>query len=146
PPGGRGGSRTGLDETRFLRGVQLTDPHGVAEFVTIYPGWYAGRTIHIHLKSHIGGQAGTSQYLGGHVSHTGQIFFPEDVTAQIAAMEPYVTHTVHRTLHSEDHIFLQQGGSQSIASLERLQNGKNTGGFLATITLAVNPESTPRAF
>jgi hypothetical protein len=80
------------------------------------------------------------------VSHTGQIFLPEDVTAQIATMDPYVKHTVHRTLHSEDHVFLHQGGSQSIASLERLQNGTNAAGFLATITLAVNPNATPRAF
>jgi protocatechuate 3,4-dioxygenase beta subunit len=145
PPGGRGGQRV-RDETRFLRGVQLTDPHGAAEFGTIYPGWYAGRTIHIHLKSHIGGQAGTSQYLGGHVSHTGQIFFPEDITAQIAAMEPYIKHTVHRTQHNEDHVFLQQGGAQAIASLQRLQNGTNAPGFLATITLAVNPDATPQAF
>src|SRR5262249_18482998 len=125
PPGGRGGARGGLDETRFLRGVQMTDSRGAAEFVTIYPGWYAGRTIHVHPKSHIGGQAGESQYQGGHVSHTGQIFLPEDITAQIAGMEPYVKHTVHRTLHTEDHVFQQQGGSHTIASLERLQKGTN---------------------
>jgi protocatechuate 3,4-dioxygenase beta subunit len=145
-PGGPGGGRGAQDETRFLRGVQLTDAHGAAEFVTLYPGWYAGRTIHIHLKSHIGGQAGASQYSGGHVSHTGQIFFPEDITEEIAKMEPYLKHTVHRTLHSEDHVFSRQGGSQSIASLERLQKGTNAGGFLATITAAVNPDTTPQPF
>jgi protocatechuate 3,4-dioxygenase beta subunit len=101
------------DETRFLRGIQLTNNQGIAEFATIYPGWYAGRTIHIHLKVHLGGNAATEKYAAGHVSHTGQLFLPEDITEQIAKMEPYLKHsTVHRTLHSEDNIFMRQGGKQ----------------------------------
>jgi protocatechuate 3,4-dioxygenase beta subunit len=148
PPRGRGGRRGGpMDETRFLRGVQLTNKQGIAEFVTIYPGWYAGRTIHIHLKTHLGGDVAAEQYSGGHVSHTGQLFLPEDVTEQIAKMNPYVNHSgVHRTLHREDRIFLQQGGAQSIVKLERLQNGSNAAGFVATIAVAVNPSATPRVF
>ena len=140
--GGRGGragrgGRGATDETRFLRGVQLTSKQGIAEFQTVYPGWYAGRTIHIHVKAHT----------GGHVSHTGQLFFPEDITEQIAKMEPYANHSnVHRTLHREDNIFLRQGGSQSMVKLERLQNGTNAGGFVATIALAVDPQATPRVF
>src|SRR5687768_8509359 len=35
---------------KFLRGHQLTDPRGQARFVTIYPGWYSGRAVHIHFK------------------------------------------------------------------------------------------------
>ena len=34
----------------FLRGYQVTDANGKAEFTTIYPGWYEGRTVHIHFK------------------------------------------------------------------------------------------------
>ena len=34
---------------KFLRGYQLTDTNGKAQFTTIYPGWYRGRTVHIHL-------------------------------------------------------------------------------------------------
>ena len=110
----------------------MTNREGVAEFVTVYPGWYAGRTIHIHVKAHVGGR----------VSHTGQIFFPEDLTEQIAKLDPYTNHSnVHRTLHSEDNIFLRQGGAQSIAKLERLQKSTNLGGFTATIAMAVNSSS-----
>jgi protocatechuate 3,4-dioxygenase beta subunit len=81
-PGGRGGGRGEgpIDETRFLRGIQITNRQGIAEFATVYPGWYAGRTIHIHLKVHLGGSAGAERYAGGHVSHTGQLFLPEDIT------------------------------------------------------------------
>jgi hypothetical protein len=60
-------------------------------------------------------------------------------------MEPYVNHSnVHRTLHREDRIFTQQGGAQSIFKLERLQRGTNNGGFIATITAAIDPQATLR--
>ncbi len=161
PPGGRGGPPAGpggprgrggrgqgpMDETRFLRGVQLTNRQGIAEFVSLYPGWYAGRTIHIHLKVHVGGGLASERYSGGHVSHTGQLFLQEEITDQIAKLEPYVNHTsVHRTLHSEDNIFRNQGGAKSMMSLDRLQKGSNSGGFAAEILLAVNPDASPAVF
>jgi protocatechuate 3,4-dioxygenase beta subunit len=147
--GGRGGGRGQgpSDETRFLRGVQLTDKQGVAKFATLYPGWYAGRTIHIHLKVHLGGNAASEKYAGGHVSHTGQLFLPEEITEQIAKMEPYSKHAnVHRTLHTEDNIFMNQGGKQTMMALDRLQKGSNADGFLADIVLAVDPDATPGVF
>ena len=49
----------------FMRGVQLTNANGLVRFTTVYPGWYSGRAVHIHVKVHIGGK----------VVHTGQFFF-----------------------------------------------------------------------
>ena len=49
----------------FMRGIQRTDARGLARFDTVYPGWYTGRTVHIHVKVHV----------GGNVIHTGQLFF-----------------------------------------------------------------------
>jgi hypothetical protein len=67
-------------------------------------------------------------YAGAHVSHIGQLFFPEDVTEQVAKLAPYATRlNVHRTLQSEDHIFQTQHGSASMVSLTRLENGSNAG-------------------
>jgi len=130
PPG-----RRHLDATRYLRGVQVTDELGRVEFASVYPGWYIGRTIHIHFKVHVD---------SGHVCHTGQLFFPEEITADIARLEPYSTHLdVHRTLQTEDGVFNGQHGGDSIMKLERLAPRSNAGGFLATITLAVDPEATP---
>jgi protocatechuate 3,4-dioxygenase beta subunit len=139
-PGGRGRSRE-IDETRFLRGVQLSGKQGIVDFTTIYPGWYQGRTIHIHLKVHWGGKAVNETYGGGHVAHTGQLFLPEDITADVAKMAPYASHSgVHRTLQGEDMIFRSQHGSAGLMTLERLSKGTNAGGFLATATVADDPE------
>src|SRR5437764_12846452 len=35
---------------KFLRGYQITDDNGSVQFTTIYPGWYSGRTVHIHVR------------------------------------------------------------------------------------------------
>jgi protocatechuate 3,4-dioxygenase beta subunit len=37
----------------FLRGTQLTGADGEVRFNTIYPGWYPGRTPHIHFKAFV---------------------------------------------------------------------------------------------
>ena len=48
PGSGGGGAQT---TTRYLRGAQVTNKDGIVEFVTIYPGSYPGRTVHIHAWS-----------------------------------------------------------------------------------------------
>jgi protocatechuate 3,4-dioxygenase beta subunit len=107
----------------------------MAEFATIYPGWYQGRAIHIHLKVHV----------GGHVAHTGQLFFPEDITARIAQLKPYVSHQdVHLTSQSEDMVFEPQHGASGMLNLSRLEARSDTAGFIATVTLAVDPDATPK--
>jgi protocatechuate 3,4-dioxygenase beta subunit len=47
---------------QYLRGYQLTDSTGAAHFTTIYPGWYRGRTPHIHFKVRGKGYEFTSQW------------------------------------------------------------------------------------
>ena len=46
---------------KFLRGHQITDAAGGVKFVTIYPGWYPGRAVHIHFKVRTS-PAGTQAY------------------------------------------------------------------------------------
>jgi hypothetical protein len=81
---------------------------------------------------------------GGHICHTGQLFFPEELTADVAKLEPYANRLqVHRTLQSEDGIFNGQYGAGSMLDLVRLEKSSNAAGFLATVTLAVDPDATP---
>ncbi len=63
----------------FMRGVQKTDANGLALFRTVYPGWYQGRTVHIHVMVHI----------GGNVVHTGQLYFSDTVTDAVYKRAPY---------------------------------------------------------
>jgi len=100
--------------------------------------------LHVHLKAHIGGASADGKYSGGHVSHTGQLFFPEDITEAVARLAPYAQRSaVHRTTQAEDGIFMSQNGSASMLSMTRLKAGSNADGFLATVTLAVDPEAAP---
>ena len=142
PFGGRGRGPRQTDATRFLRGVQVTDSRGVVDFSTLYPGWYSGRAIHIHMKVRLGGVA-EQKYSGGHVAHTGQIFLPEEITERVAKTEPYVRRlAVHRTTQREDGIFNSQHGAECMLNMERL--GKtDMDGFRGVVTLAVDPEATP---
>jgi protocatechuate 3,4-dioxygenase beta subunit len=67
-----------VDET-YLRGTQVTNAERVVEFVTIYPGWYSGRTVHIHCKVHLD----TTTLL------TTQLFFDDAMTAEVYVAESY---------------------------------------------------------
>ena len=139
-PGGPGGPARQTDAARFLRGVQISDDRGLAEFATVYPGWYEGRAIHIHAKVHVGGETG-----GGiaHVAHTGQFFFPEDLTDRVARMAPYAKRIeVRRTMQTEDHVFTSQHGAGGMLNMERLGKA-DSDGFRATITVAIDVEATP---
>jgi protocatechuate 3,4-dioxygenase beta subunit len=72
------GFESATEET-FLRGAQVTNREGVVEFTTIYPGWYRGRTVHIHLKVH----------LDKHTVLTSQLFTNEAFDEQVYADAPY---------------------------------------------------------
>jgi protocatechuate 3,4-dioxygenase beta subunit len=84
----------------FLRGYQLTDAEGVARFVTVYPGWYPGRAVHIHFKVRAPAAAGTYEF-------TSQLFFDEAVTAQIYAQAPYASRGLATTSNASDRIFAE---------------------------------------
>ncbi|HEV7535716.1 MAG TPA: protocatechuate dioxygenase, partial [Acidimicrobiia bacterium] len=97
PPGGGGGGGTNApsDTKRYLRGSQVTGADGIARFVTIYPGWYRGRTVHVHVKVHIGG----NQVV------TSQLFFDENVTKAVYASGLYAAHRGQDTTNAADGIF-----------------------------------------
>lgn len=126
----------------YLRGIQLTDGNGQVEFATIYPGQYPGRTTHIHVKVHIGGQRGNGSYSGGHVSHTGQLFTSDRHDAEVFALAPYNRHHVELTPRNEDAIFLNEGGSSSELTLAPAGSSLARDGLTAKVTLGVDPSAS----
>jgi protocatechuate 3,4-dioxygenase beta subunit len=124
--GGMPGQQSAPTDTkRYLRGHQKSDAHGKARFTTIFPGWYRGRTPHIHLKVHVGGQ----------VVHTGQVFFSERIQHAVYKVAPYRSHGQPDTSHAEDNIFAAAGKSKAVLKLARRAAGKR--GYRGTITLGV---------
>jgi protocatechuate 3,4-dioxygenase beta subunit len=115
------GFGAGASSRTFMRGLQKTDGNGLAVFRTVYPGWYMGRTVHIHVKVHV----------GGNVVHTGQLFFSDTLTDAAYKRTPYSRRPNRDVRNVQDSIY-QSGGRQSTLAVKR----KNTG-YVGTITMGV---------
>ncbi len=123
------GSDTRVDTggKTFLRGTQMTDSSGTAAFQTIYPGWYASRTVHIHFKVLID----KTQVL------TGQIFFPDALSQYIFENAPaYGGRTGKRdTININDSI-ARQAGERSYAAVR-----EQAGGYDAALVVGIDPRA-----
>jgi protocatechuate 3,4-dioxygenase beta subunit len=95
---------------KFLRGYQVTDAHGVAQFTTIYPGWYQGRTVHIHFKIRTDPNSEVGE------EFTSQLFFDDSLTDQVHAQEPYAGKG-QRTLRNDGDGIFREGGDQLLLQL-----------------------------
>jgi hypothetical protein len=105
---GRGHGRT--DAKCFLRGVQISEAKGLVQFATVYPGWY--------------------------VAHTGEFFFPRNLTERIAKPEPCAKRlNIDRTRQAADMVFSGQHGSEQMQS--------DSDGLRDTVTVAVDWEAGP---
>lgn len=100
--GGASANRT------FLRGGQRTGVRGIAVIDTIFPGWYQGRSTHIHVKVHAGGDT----------VHTGQLYFADDLAAAVFARAPYSSRGTPDVTNEQDPIF-SQGGRESLVAVTR---------------------------
>jgi protocatechuate 3,4-dioxygenase beta subunit len=126
----------------WLRGVQITDRHGQATFTTVFPGHYAGRTTHIHVRVHVSAHETSATISGGHICHTGQLFPSQTVYRQVYALAPYREESAAIVTHAEDRVWTQQHGVEQQLSIRRIAHrlGK---GLTASVTMAVDPSATP---
>jgi protocatechuate 3,4-dioxygenase beta subunit len=111
-----------VDDKTFLRGTQLTDGAGGVQFRTIYPGWYEGRTPHVHLKLRVGAKVATTQ-----------IYFPDEVTNAVYARAPYDRHANRDTTNATDR-FLGQIADRSLVMWTMTRDGD---GYVAAATVAL---------
>jgi protocatechuate 3,4-dioxygenase beta subunit len=111
-----------VDDKTFLRGTQLTDPTGGARFRTIYPGWYLGRTPHVHLKLRVGAKVATTQ-----------LYFPDEVTDAVYARAPYNRHPNRDTTNATDRFL----GAITTKSLVMWKMEREGDGYVATATIAL---------
>jgi protocatechuate 3,4-dioxygenase beta subunit len=96
---------------KFLRGYQMTDANGVATFITIYPGWYPGRAVHIHFKIRMNSYDFTSQ-----------LFFDDALTDQVYLQTPYIGRGERNVRNTSDNIY-NNGGSQLLLNVTQNETG-----------------------
>jgi protocatechuate 3,4-dioxygenase beta subunit len=116
------GFGAGASSRTFMRGIQRTNAKGLAIFRTVYPGWYQGRTVHIHVKVHV----------GGNVVHTGQLYFRDSLTDAVYRQAPYSARPNRTTRNANDTVY-RNGGSRSQLSVKR----NKAGVYVAAITMGV---------
>ena len=115
----------GLDTTgqTFLRGIQLTGIDGIARFDTIYPGWYPGRTVHIHFKVHYQGNS----YL------TSQFYFPDEISDRVFERSPYGDRPNRATRNANDSVLRGDPAESNILATVT----EESAGYVGTITVGV---------
>jgi protocatechuate 3,4-dioxygenase beta subunit len=97
---------------KWLRGYQVADRDGRVRFTTIYPGWYEGRTVHIHFKVRTSMAANAGEFVS-------QLYFDDRYTDDVFTRAPYAGRPARRTRNANDGIF-RRGGSQLTLDVRRV--------------------------
>jgi len=109
----------------WLRGYQLTDASGNAQFTTIYPGWYSGRATHIHYEV----------FVNNVLKKTGQITFPETISDAVHVSGLYASHGINTTRNTADNIF---GNSATDLANETVAlTGNTSNGYSGSYTIGL---------
>ncbi|HTQ42585.1 MAG TPA: hypothetical protein VMI75_07480 [Polyangiaceae bacterium] len=122
-------SSEGTATDQWLRGYQVTDASGRVTFKTIIPGWYAGRTTHIHLRvrSSYSEASATNDE-----TNTTQCFFDQTfVDTLYTTVSPYTSKGKNPTTNAGDHVFAQEEDGANVLAL----TGDDTSGYSASLTI-----------
>jgi protocatechuate 3,4-dioxygenase beta subunit len=120
----------GTSGQTWLRGYQETDAAGHVAFTTIYPSWYSGRTIHIHVRVRTF-SGSTTTY-----NFTTQIFFSEETSAAVLATSPYDARTGRDTTNEEDMIYAQEARAGNV--LMPTLSGSAASGYSGTVGIGLS--------
>lgn len=102
-------------DKNFLRGYQVTEADGNTQFTTIYPGWYPGRTVHIHFKVRADIKSVKAQEV------TSQLYFDDALTDRIHAQQPYSSKGQRSVKNQQDGLFREAGSQLTLALVENRQ-------------------------
>lgn len=100
---------------KWLRGFQVADRDGRVRFTTIYPGWYDGRTVHIHFKVRTGTGPGAREFVS-------QLYFDDAYTDEVFTKAPYAGRPARRVRNTNDGIF-RRGGDQLLLAVRPTSGG-----------------------
>ncbi|TVY86141.1 hypothetical protein LAWI1_G008531 [Lachnellula willkommii] len=129
-------------DTTFLRGMWPSDQNGMLEMKTVFPGFYVERAIHIHTRVYTNWTLrANGTVVSRDVVSTGQLFFGEELSEQIMALDPYATHTeINRTTNAVDTLFPIEGknGFNPVVSVVAEDGVNVENGMVGYITLGVD--------
>lgn len=109
----------------FFRGIQITDANGQVNFKTVYPGWYPGRTTHIHFQV----------FLNSVVSATSQMAFPENINTDVYNSSLYSAKGQKDMSNTSDQVFSDTANTQyEIVTI----TGNTTDGFQGTMMIGID--------
>jgi protocatechuate 3,4-dioxygenase beta subunit len=130
---------------KFLRGYQVTDANGSVTFLTIYPGWYSGRTIHVHFRIRTLDGATTAY------DFASQLYFDDAISDAVLSESPYNARGARNTTNADDTIFVPatlmtvvsdgSGGYQG--SFDVALNGLPAGTATPEATASPTPTASP---
>lgn len=113
-------------QQQFLRGYQITGQTGKVNFVTIYPGWYPGRAVHIHFKVRTPTRSAKTELL------TSQLYFDETVTDSVYQQAPYAQRASGFDRNEQDGIYRSGLGRQLL-----LKPARDRRGYIAAFNIGL---------
>jgi protocatechuate 3,4-dioxygenase beta subunit len=127
----------GTAENNFLRGYQTTDNNGTVTFTTIYPGWYEGRAVHIHVK--VRAFEGSNETL----QWTSQFYLNDSINEVVHTQPPYSDHGPVPMTNEEDFIYtgpstdglIQDNTGKHLMFNLKADDGQ---GYVGTFNIGVN--------
>jgi protocatechuate 3,4-dioxygenase beta subunit len=123
PDQATGANTTGMT---FLRGMQLTNPQGLARFTAIYPGWYPRRVTHLHVKIHLPPKAIV----------TTNLFYPEAVNAAVYSSPHYKAHGPNRSTVAQDVELKGDAARFKTLTMNVTEDGRD--GYIGTYTFGIS--------
>jgi protocatechuate 3,4-dioxygenase beta subunit len=110
----------------FLRGFQTTDAAGTARFLTVYPGCYPGRAVHVHFKIRTGDAPRGVEF-------TSQLYFDDALSERVYAAAPYASQGRQRLANGDDFLF-RDGGKQLLLDVT-----PESAGYAAVFDIGLQP-------
>jgi protocatechuate 3,4-dioxygenase beta subunit len=118
----------GTSGKQYLRGYQVSDANGKVAFTTVYPGWYSGRTVHIHVRVRTFDASGNATY-----DFLTQLFFDDSLTDTVDARSDYSARGTRDTRNANDGIYGSDG-----ATLILSMKADGSGGYTGTFTFGLS--------
>jgi protocatechuate 3,4-dioxygenase beta subunit len=124
------------DDDTYLRGGQFTDKNGNVRFTTIYPGFYAGRALHIHIAVRI--VSGTNHLEERHVVWVGQLYFPEVASRSVLSAREYGGRKASALNNEQDPYYASMRGAASMLKVHSIGRDTWEDGFFGQMTIAID--------